>query len=224
MKRPTFKEDLLCNITLICTLVFSGIHLLLITFNLLGITHFELYSKFNYVIAYILVIASLALYIFGFYVYHFSKIYMPAWFRMLFYIAFYLFTNVYYILNWFNTLVGLIFFYAYISFLACIISLSIYFNSQKDEKNKLKVAPKSLVTSVFFYSIAGNAILQFIINFVKILAFPNYEFSTLLVYIIEFGTMIAVTTLVTIAFSLSLSRSKSFINACLIKINNITII
>ena len=117
MKKPTFREDLLCNITLICTLVFSGIHLLLLTLNLFGITNFEFYANFSYVIAYILVIASLALYIFGFYTYHFSKIYMPAWFRMLFYIAFYLFTNVYYILNWFNTIVGLIFFYAYISFI-----------------------------------------------------------------------------------------------------------
>ena len=145
---------------------------------------------------------------------------MPAWFRMLFYIAFYLFTNVYYILNWFNTIVGLIFFYAYISFLACIISLSIYFNTQKDDKNKLKISPKSLITSVFFYAIAGNAIVQFVVNLVKIIAFPNYQFSTLPIYIAEFGTMIAVTAIVTIAFSMSLARSKTFINACLIKINN----
>ncbi len=219
MNKPTFKEDLLCNITLICTLVFSGIHLLILTLNLLGATHIELYPNFNYAIAYILVIACLILYIFGFYIYHRSRIYMPAWFRTLFYIAFFLFTNVYYICNWFNTLVGLIFFYAYISFLACIISLSIYFNSQKDEKNKLKITPKSLITSVFFYAVAGNAIIQFVVNLVKIIAFPNYEFSTLNIYIMEFGTMLAMTAIVTIAFSLSLARSKSFINACLIKVN-----
>ena len=219
MNRPTFKEDLLCNITLICTLVFSGIHLLLLTLNLLGATHFELYASFNYVVAYLLVIASLALYILGFYAYHYSKLYMPAWFRVLFYIAFFLFTNVYYILNWFNTIVGLIFFYAYISFLACIISLFVYFYSQKDEKNKLKISLKALITSVFFYSVAGNAMIQFVVNLVKIIAFPNYEFSTLPIYIIEFGTMLAVTAIVTIAFSLSLSRSKNFINACLIKVN-----
>jgi hypothetical protein len=104
--------------------------------------------------------------------------------------------------------------------LACIISLSVYFNSQKDDKNKLKIAPRSLLTSVFFYSIAGNALIQFVINFVKIIAFPNYEFSTLPIYIIEFGTMIAMSTIITIAFSLSLSRTKRFINACLIKIYN----
>ena len=145
---------------------------------------------------------------------------MPAWFRMLFYIAFFLFTNVYYIVNWFNTLLGLIFFYAYISFLACIISLSIYFNSQKDDKNKLRIAPKSLITSVFFYAIAGNALVQFVVNLVKVIAFKNYEFSTLSVYLIEFGVMIGITVVVTIAFALSLARTKRFINACLIKIDN----
>ena len=220
MKRLTFKEDLACNITLICTLVFSGIHILLLTLNLLGVTNFEFYAGFSYILAYILVIASLALYIFGFYVYHLSRIYMPAWFRMLFYIAFYLFTNVYYILNWFNTIVGLIFFYAYISFLACIISLSIYFNTQKDEKNKLKISPKSLISSVFFYAIAGNALLQFVINMVKFIAFRNYVFTTLSAYLIEFGVMIGMASLITIMFAISLAGTKKFINACLIKINN----
>ena len=220
MKKLTFKEDLACNITLICTLVFSGIHLLLLTFNLLGVTNFVLHEGFSYILAYILVIASLALYIFGFYIYHFSKIYMPAWFRMLFYIAFFLFTNVYYILNWFNSVVGLIFFYAYISFLACIISLSIYFNTQKDDKNKLKISPKSLISSVFFYSIAGNALLQFVINMVKFIAFSTYEFTSLAAYLIEFGVMIGMTSIITIAFAISLHGSKRFINACLIKINN----
>ena len=220
MTKPTFKEDLLCNITLICTLVFSGIHLLLLTFNLIGITKFDLYPSFSYILAYILVVACLVLYIFSFYVYRYSRIYMPAWFRMLFYIAFFLFTNVYYIVNWFNTLLGLIFFYAYISFLACIISLSIYFNSQKDDKNKLRIAPKSLITSVFFYAIAGNALVQFVVNLVKVIAFKNYEFSTLSVYLIEFGVMIGITVVVTIAFALSLARTKRFINACLIKIDN----
>ena len=220
MNKPTFKEDLLCNITLICTLVFSGIHLLLITFNLIGLTKFDLAPNFSYILAYILVIASLVLYIMGFYVYHYSRIYMPAWFRMLFYIAFFLFTNVYYICNWFNTIVGLIFFYAYISFLVCIISLSIYFNTQKDDKNKLKIAPKSLIASVFYYSIAGNALVQFVVNLVKVIAFKNYEFSTLSVYLIEFGVMIGVASIVAFMFAISLAGTKKFINACLIKVNN----
>ncbi len=218
MKKPNFKEDLLCNITLICTLSFTCIHLLLLTLNLFGVTRFGLNSGFSYIVAYILVIASLALYIFGFYIYRFANLYIPAWFRMLFYIAFYLFTNVYYILGWFSTLLGLIFFYAYIAFLMCIISLSIYFNTQKDEKNKLKIAPRSLIASVFFYSIAGNAILQFIVNIVKVSFFKGYKFATLATYLVEFGTMIGVAIAVSIVFAVSLARSKTFINACLIKI------
>lgn len=220
MKKSNFKDDLLCNITLICVLVFACVHLLLLTLNIFGVARFSLHANFNYTVAYIMVIVSLALYIFGFFLYRFTRIYIPAWFRMLFYIAFFLFTNVYYICNWFDSIVGLIFFFAYIAFLACIISLSIYFNTQKDEKNRLKIAPKSLIASVFFYSVAGNALLQFLINIVKLIFFADYKFTTLSAYLIEFGTMIAVCSLVAIAFSISLARSKTFINACLIKVNN----
>ena len=109
MKKPSFREDLLCNVTLICTLSFSVIHLLILTLNLFGVTRFVFHENFNYIVAYILVVASLALYVFGFYIYKFARLYIPAWFRMLFYIAFYLFTNIYYILGWFNALVGLTF-------------------------------------------------------------------------------------------------------------------
>ncbi len=220
MKKPNFKEDLLCNITLICTLSFTCIHLLLLTLNLFGVTRFGLNAGFSYIVAYILVIASLALYIFGFYIYRFSNLFIPAWFRMLFYIAFYLFTNVYYILGWFSCLLGLIFFYAYIAFLMCIISLSIYFNTQKDEKNKLKIAPKSLLSNVFFYSLAGNAVLQFVINIIKVAFFSDYKFATLSTYLVEFGTMIGVSVTIVIVFAISLARTKTFINACLIKVYN----
>lgn len=216
--KPTFKEDLMCNITLICTLAFSCIHLLLLTLNIFGVTRFNLPDNFSYIVAYIMVIVSLALYVFGFYLYRFTNIFIPAWFRMLFFIAFYLFTNVYYILGWFGSTLGLIFFFAYIGFLTCIISLSIYFNTQKDEKNKLKIAPKSLITSVFFYSISANALIQFLINLVKIIFFESYKFTTLSAYLIEFGTMIAVCSVVAIMFAMSLARTKTFINACLIKI------
>ena len=220
MKKPSFKDDLLCNITLICVLTFACVHLLLITLNIFGVTRFGLHENFNYTIAYVLVIVSLALYVFGFFIYRFTNLYIPAWFRMLFYIAFFLFTNVYYICNWFDSMIGLIFFFVYIAFLMCIISLSIYFNTQKDEKNRLKIAPKSLIASVFFYSVAGNALLQFVINLVKVIFFESYKFTTLSAYLIEFGTMIAVCSLISIAFEISLSRTKTFINACLIKVNN----
>lgn len=217
--KPRFKDDLLCNITLICVLAFSVIHLLLLTLNLFGIFRFVVPDNFSYIVAYIMLVVSFALYIFGFFIYKLSNLYIPSWFRMLFYIAFFIFTNTYYVCGWFGSTLGLIFFFAYIAFLMCIISLSIYFNTQKDDKNKLKIAPKSLISSVFFYSVAGNAILQFLINLVKIIAFPTYKFTTLTAYLIEFGTMLAVCCLVLIMFSMSLSRTKRFINACLIKVN-----
>lgn len=216
--KPHFKEDLMCNITLICVLAFSCVHLLLLTLNIFGVTRFALPENFNYIVAYILSILCLCLYVFGFYLYRFTHLYIPSWFRMLFYIAFYIFTNLYYVLGLFGSVLGLIFFFAYIGFLTCIICLSIYFNTQKDEKNKLRVASKSLVSSVFFYSVAGCAIVQFVINLIKVIFFNSYKFTTLSAYLIEFGTMISICSIVSILFALSLARTKTFINACLIKI------
>ena len=144
---------------------------------------------------------------------------MPSWFRILFYVAFFLFTNTYYILNWYASIIGLIAFFAYFAFIISIICLSVYFNVEKDNKNKLKTVPKHLIVNVYFYSLAIQAIFQFFVNLVKALAFPKYEFSNLLTYTIEFGTMFAVTTIMVLLFALSLYSSKKFINACLIKVD-----
>jgi len=220
MNRNNFRDDLACNITLIAVLTFTCVYLLILTLNLFGVSHIVFHENFNYIVAYILAIVCLALYVFGFYTYKFSKIYMPSWFRILFYVAFFLFTNIYYIFNLYSVMIGLIFFFAYLAFLTCIISLSVYFNTQKDDKNKLKIQPKSLITSVFCYSIALNALLQFVINLVKVVAFGSYKFTTLSAYLIEFGTMIGVCVLVCVIFSLSLHGTKTLINGCLIKVNN----
>ena len=220
MDRETFKDDLACNVTLIAVLLATVIYLLILTLNLFHVSHIDFHENFNYITAYIFVIACLALYIFGFFTYRLTNIYMPSWFRIMFYIAFFIFTNIYYVCNLFNSMLGLVFFFAYISFLVCIISLSIYFNTQKDEKNKLKIQSKSLIASVFFYSVAANAILQFVINFIKVIAFEGHKFSNLSAYLIEFGTMLGVSAIVAIIFALSLAGTKTLINACLIKVNN----
>ena len=215
-----FKKDLACNITLICVLAFSFVHIALLTLNLFGVTELAFFEGFNYLIAYILVIVCLLLYIFGFFITKFKDIEMPKWFRMMFYIAFYLFTNVYYCLGMFQNIWALVLFFAYIAFLVNIISLSVFYNVNKDEKNRLKSTNTYLVTSVFFYSVATNALVQFVINAVKVFAFQNYIFTTLMAFVVEMSTMILVTIIMTVIFASSLNKTKSLINGCLIKIGN----
>ena len=217
--KPSFKEDLACNIALIVVLLFTVAHLVIVTLGFFTKINIEIYDEFNFVIAYILIILSLALYILGFFTYKLTNVYMPSWFRIMFYVAFFLFTNTYYICGWYMSLVGLIFFFAYVAFLVSIICLSVYFNVEKDNKNKLKTVPKHLIVNVYFYSVAICSIFQLLVNFVKAVLFPYYELSTLAVYLFEFGTMFVITTIMILLFALSLYSSKRFINACLIKVN-----
>lgn len=216
----SFKNELACNITLIAFLLFSITHLVIVTLGFFCKIDLNIYEDFNHIVAFVLIGISLALYVFGFFLYKFSNLHIPSWFRIMFYIAFFLFTNIYYLCGLYQTMWGLVFFFAYLAFLICIICLSVYFNTQKDNKNKLKTVPKHLLVNVFFYSIALEAIFQFIVNMVKFLAFPDYIFTSVSAYVIEFGVMCGVTIIMTLLYALSLYSSKRFINGCLIKINN----
>lgn len=215
-----FKKDLACNITLISVLSFTLIHLLILTLNLFGVTSLEFHENFNYLVAYILVIVCLLLYVGGFFITKTKDLVIPVWFRILFYVAFYLFTNVYYICGFYHNIYTIILFFAYVAFLVNIIALSVFYNVQKDEKNRLKSTPKYLITTVFFYATAINAIIQFVINMVKAFAFPKYEFATLLTFVVEMSTMLLVTIIMAILFNTSLNKSKTLINSCLVKVGN----
>lgn len=215
-----FKKDLACNITLISVLSFTLIHLLILTLNLFGVTELNFHEDFSYLIAYILVVVCLLLYIAGFFISKSKDLVIPAWFRMMFYIAFYLFTNVYHICGFYHNIYTIILFFAYVAFLVNIIALSVFYNVQKDEKNRLKSTSKFLITTVFFYATAINALIQFAINMVKAFIVPKYEFATLMTFVVEMSTMLLVTIVMTIIFSASLKKSKTLINGCLIKVGN----
>ncbi len=216
MKKIT-KTDFACNLTLSFALFFTAVHLLLISFNLFGISNFSVPENFSYVMAYILSLCCLALYIFGFSISKFKKIMFPAWLRIVFYVAFFLFTNTYYVTGLYNTWVGLIIFYAYVAFLINILSVSIFYNIQKDEKNRLKASNKFITFSVLCYSIAFSTIVQFAISAVKVLFFETALSTTLLHSVVAIASMLVVNIVLFIAFNLSLKNTKKFINACLVK-------
>lgn len=216
-----FKKDLACNITLILVLVATAIHILVITLNLFGATHFKFAEDFNYIVAYLLVIVCLVLYVLGFFVSNLKRIVFPTWLRILFYVAFFMFTNVYHILGLYNYIVGLVFFYLYIAFLINIVSVSVFYNVQKDEKNRLKTSKPFIVTSVFFFSVGALFILEFLVTAIKLFIFPAAAMSTLAVTVVEISAGLFVSILMLIMFELSLSRRKKFINACLVKFLNV---
>lgn len=214
-----FKKNLAVNITLIAVLVFTVIHLLIVTLNLFGAVSLKFPLGFNYLLAYTFIILSLALYILSFFITKLKNLKVPTWVSIVFYVAFFLFTNVYYVCGLFENIFTLVFLYIYLGFMANIVSLSIFYNIQKDEKNRLKSSKNYIVTSVFMFSVAACAILLLIITAVKSFAFPTYDFSTLNVFVVEMSTMLLTSIIMAISFSVSLSKSKAFINYCLIKYN-----
>ncbi len=213
----SFKKDLACNITLIVVLVFTAVHLLILTLNLFSVTSLTFFDDFNYLIAYGLVVLCLALYIFGFFIAKLKHWVFPKWLRIMFYIAFYLFTNVYYILGLYQYVLTIILFFAYLAFLVNILCVTVFYNVQKDENNKLKTSKNYITTTVFMFSVAVSSIILLLISIVKAYAFPDYIYTSLNSYVVEMCVMVLVSVIMSLVFYASLSRSKKFINACLIK-------
>ena len=89
MKKLT-RSEFACNVTLLSVLACTAIHFLVITLNLFGAIKISLPPVFDYIVAYVLIAACLALYIFGFSITKFKSIMFPAWLRIMFYIAFFM--------------------------------------------------------------------------------------------------------------------------------------
>jgi len=216
-KKITFSSILLYVVLALSLVHFTFIMLSL--FNVLTPAFLES-NNFNYVIGFVLVGVCLALYIILMFVEKSKKLSIPEWFKVVFYIGFYVFTNVYYFLGLYSTLAGLIVFYAYLAFVLNIIALSIFFNTQKSETNILKTTTNYTVMTTFAYAITGGALIETIISAFKILLAKTSVFSTLSMLIIDMCTMILVSVIMAIIFALSLSKTKTIINKCLIKYYN----
>lgn len=214
----SFKKNLIGNITLICIISFSIVHLTLLTLNLFNVLNFALPKNFSYITAYILMIFCFALYFAGFWIEAIKSLKVPNWFKIVFYVGFFIFTNVYYILDLFNNLFFVIVFIAYISFILNICALSLYFNINKDEKNKLKSTTKELTFGTTTYSLSLCSLALFIISAIEVLFFKAYALALLSTFVIEMLAMIIATSIMSIIFATSHKKSKLLINGCLIKI------
>lgn len=215
-----FKNNLISNITLIASLICTIAHLILLTVNVFKETPTMFFEGFSYLVAYLLIVLSLGLYLFCFYITRVGKLKIPAWFESIFYVAFFIFTNTFYITNAYSSIPAIIFLFAYIAMLSTIANVSVFYHAHKDDKNRLVVSKHYIITSIFFYSTGTNAIIQMLVTIVKTFMFPAYMFTTLECVIIESCTMLLVTIIMSILFYLSLSKTKRLINRCIIKINN----
>ena len=213
----SFKKNLVNNIALIVILVFTFVHLLLLFLNVFGISSIQFFDGFNYFTEFVLVVISLVLYITCFFIEKITNLKIPSWFEVVFYVAFFLFTNTYYCIGAYSNIFAVAILFAYLSFLVTIINISVFYHTQKDENTKLKASRNYIITSIFFYSVATNALIELFVTAIKLFAFPYFELTTVNSYIVEFCSMVLVTIIMCILLNLSLMKSKRFINACLIR-------
>ncbi len=219
MEKKKHLQFSFTNFLLWTVFALSFVHLLFLLLGLFNVLTPEWLtrSSFNYVVAFVLVGLCMVFYICLMIIEKRGKLIIPTWFKAVLYIGFYVFTNIYYYFGLYGQLAGLIVFYLYLGLVLNIIALALFFNTQKTENNVLKATTTFTVVTTFCYAVAGGALIETIVSALKLLIANDSIFASLSMFIIDMCLMVLVSILFAIAFSLSLSKSKTLINNCLIK-------
>lgn len=219
MAKNNTKKFVFSSFLLYLALVLSVAHLTFLVLGLFGVLTPSYLKRefFNYIVAFILLILCLALYITIMVVEKKGKLFIPEWIKVVLYLGFYIFTNIYYYFGFFGNIAGLIILYAYLTFVINIIALAVFFNTQKNDSNTVKSSPAFITISVFSYSVACGAIIEVLVSAVKMIFFSSTMFASLSMSIIDMCVVILISIIMAIIFALSLGKTKTLINNCLIK-------
>lgn len=174
-------------------------------------------EHFNYVIALVVDIVCLVLFVGLLFIEKIRGLTIPEWFKIVFYVEFFVLTNVYCYFGLYQTAAGLIVCAIMLAIIFNILSVSVFYNTQKDESNNVKVSEKFLVFSCFGYSILFAFVYEIIQCLIRLSA--SSVLNVLAVMAAEMGMFLLVSFAFALVFALSLKRSKRIINACLIKLN-----
>ncbi len=210
------------NILLYSAIVLSGLWIIMLSLGMFEV--FNLYkvagTNFNYWWAFAIVIVCMLLYIGFLFIEKIKNLDIPAWFKNLFYVAFFVFTNVYYLFGLYHTIAGIVIFDICFAALINILAVSLFYNTQKDAKNAVKTTDKFLVFSCFCYSSAAILIYQLIVGICKCFAKKLIITNIAALFVTEISTMLCVTFVFAIIFTLSMRGSRRLVNNCLIKYLN----
>ena len=210
-------------ITLICSLALSVIQLVILFLGVFGVLvpTWHISTNFNYLVAFCLVIVNFILDIVFMAIENKKLLDIPEWFRVVFFVGFFVFTNIYYYFNLYSLIYTEIIFYIYLAAVLSVLSISIFYNVQKDETRVAKTTNKYAAVSTFTYSTSIFLIIETIVSAVKVLINGGTVTSGLTMFLINSCVVLLVSLIFSILFYLSLAKSKKLINACLIKINNV---
>ena len=204
-------------IVLSLSLGLSVCFLILLTLGLFGIVvpSWIKNGNFNFLVGYIFIALNLILDIIFMIIETKKKLVIPEWFRVVFFIGFFIFTNVYYYFRLFSIVYTEILFYIYLATVLSVLSISIFFHVQKDEKNVAKVNNKYAAVSTFTYATSMFLIIETLITAIKVISSSNLQ-NGLLLFLINSCITICVNLIFATIFYFSLTKKKKFINACLV--------
>lgn len=207
------------NSFLIGALVLSVAHFVILMLSLFNVinTSAVINPNFNYFVAFALIVIGLILYVISLFVEEKSKLSVPTWLSCTFYLAFFVFTNVYYFFGLYNQLLTNLIFYLVLSVLISILSLSIYYNALKELDGTLNNKNRFIGVVLFAISISISVLVVFVVNIIKFIV--NHNINITVHFLASFGILILSALVFAVLFSESIKKTKKFANACLIVVN-----
>lgn len=197
----------------------SGAWLIVLTLGLFNVFNLTAIAgaNFNYIGAFVIVLVGLGLYILFMFAEKWRSWIVPTWFKCLFFVAFFVFSNVYYFFGLYQTIAGLVIFDICLAALLNIAAVSLFYNTQKDAKNAVKTTDKFLCFSTFCYAVTGGVVYQVIALLVKVIGKTQGLFASLALVVTELSIFVAVSLVFALFFALSMKGKRKFVNACLVK-------
>ena len=214
-KKPSY-------ITLILSLILSVAHSVILFLGVFGVLvpAWHMGTNFNYLVAFCLIAINFILVIVFMTIEKHKLLEIPEWFRVVFFVGFFIFTNIYYFFNLYNLIYTEIVFYVYLATVLSILSISIFYNVQREDKKVVKSNNKYACISTFTYSTSMFLVIETVVTAIKILLHGSNIASGLTVFLINSCVAILVSLVISVIFYVSLVKTKKVINGCLIKVNS----
>jgi len=198
----------------------SALHFIFLMLGLFGVVTPECLERehFNYIVAFVLLALVIIFYALFVWLETKKNLVVPTWFKIVLYVGLYIFTNIYFYFGLYEHIGLTIIAYIFFAFIFNIFALGLYFNSEKNDNGYIKTSDKFPCFKTFAIAMTFGVIFELVISTLKLLLLEGTKFATLSHTIISLSTLMLTSLLMAIMFMISLSKSKRFINGCLIKV------
>lgn len=214
------KKNKFISILIYSLLALSLVHCTFLLLGLFDVLTPDCLSRetFNYILAFVLCAVLVGLYVLFAFIENKKNLVVPTWFKIVLFVGLYVFTNVYYYFGLYTHLAGIIVAYVFLAVVLNIFALATFFNSQKTEAGYLKASNTYTCFTVFATTLCFATIFEIFVSTLKIIFIKTSTFASLSMMVLDLCVVVLVSLVFAVLFSISLAKSKKFINGCLIKV------